>query len=63
MLRAVIEELADEAQAFMVRDVRRRLVFEGAAMEEMREVGLDDRRRDGARDGEGVEGHGGAGYT
>ena len=53
----VVEELADQAQALVVGDVRGGFLAQGRAVEVVREVGFDDRGRDGGADGERVEDH------
>ena len=57
MLGGVLEKLPNESEAFVVGDVGGGLVLEGPAVEEVGEVGFDDRRGDCRGHGEGVEGH------
>ena len=57
MFGGVVEELADQAQAFVVGDVGGGFLAQRRAVEVVGEVGFDDGGGDGGADGEGVEGH------
>jgi hypothetical protein len=55
--RCVVQEAADELEAFVVGDVGGRLEAQGAAVEVVLDVCFDDRRCHGSTDGESVDGH------
>ena len=57
VLGRVIQELSDQAQSFMVGDMRGRFLSQRSTVEVVREVGLDDGGSDGRADGERVEDH------